>query len=61
MEDNNLPVVKPKSFEELRQINEYGAEYWSARDLQTSLGYNTMAKIRERHHKGDNILRAVRK
>jgi len=40
MEDNNLPVVKPKSFEELRQINEYGAEYWNARDLQASLGYN---------------------
>jgi len=40
MEDNNLPAMRPKSFEELRQINEYGAEYWSARDLQSSLGYN---------------------
>lgn len=28
-----------KSFEEIKQLTEYGAEYWSARDLQKSLGY----------------------
>ena len=28
------------TFEELRQTNEHGAEYWSARDLQAMLGYS---------------------
>jgi DNA-damage-inducible protein D len=27
------------SFEKIKQYNEYGIEYWSARDLQKSLGY----------------------
>ncbi len=38
--DDNLPVKTQKSFEELKKINQYGAEYWSARDLQPLLGYN---------------------
>jgi DNA-damage-inducible protein D len=38
--DDNLPVKSQKSFEELKKINQYGAEYWSARDLQPLLGYN---------------------
>ncbi|MCX5633926.1 MAG: DNA damage-inducible protein D, partial [Phycisphaerae bacterium] len=38
MADN--PIVNgQKSFEELKKINQYGAEYWSARDLQPLLGY----------------------
>jgi hypothetical protein len=28
-----------KSFEEIKQLTEYGIEYWSARDLQKPLGY----------------------
>ncbi|MDP2862556.1 MAG: hypothetical protein Q8N95_07175 [Desulfobacterales bacterium] len=28
-----------KSFEDLKKINEYGAEYWSAREIQPLLGY----------------------
>ena len=28
-----------QSFEALKQTNEHGAEYWSARDLQSMLGY----------------------
>ncbi|MBN2019205.1 MAG: DNA damage-inducible protein D [Sedimentisphaerales bacterium] len=40
MNENNLLAHNPKSFEELKQINQYGAEYWSARDLQPMLGYN---------------------
>jgi len=28
-----------KSFEEIKQLTEYGMEYWSARDLQKPLGY----------------------
>jgi len=37
--DDNLPVKSQKSFEELKKINQYEAEYWSARDLQPLLGY----------------------
>ena len=45
MVEENLPVrVEPpsedKSFEQLKSVNEHGAEYWSARDLQPLLGYN---------------------
>lgn len=45
MVEENLPVpVGPapesKSFEQLKSVNEHGAEYWSARDLQPLLGYN---------------------
>jgi len=39
MADENLPVPARKSFEELKQRNQYGAEYWTARDLQPHLGY----------------------
>ena len=45
MVEENLPVpVGPqsegKSFEQLKSVNQHGAEYWSARDLQPLLGYN---------------------
>ena len=45
MVEENLPAsVGPpsedKSFEQLKSVNEHGAEYWSARDLQPLLGYN---------------------
>jgi DNA-damage-inducible protein D len=40
MKDKNLPAVRQKTFEELKQVNQYGAEYWNARDLQPLLGYN---------------------
>jgi DNA-damage-inducible protein D len=39
MNENGL-ARREKSFEELKQINQFGAEYWSARDLQPMLGYN---------------------
>jgi DNA-damage-inducible protein D len=32
-------------FESLKRINEHGAEYWSARDLQTHLGYSKWANF----------------
>ena len=38
--DDKLPVHSQKSFEELKKINQYNAEYWLARDLQPLLGYN---------------------
>lgn len=37
--DNNL-IPHKLSFEDLKKINQYGIEYWSARDLQSSLGYS---------------------
>jgi DNA-damage-inducible protein D len=37
MIDNIAPRLK--SFEALKKINEHGAEFWSARDLQSLLGY----------------------
>ncbi|MEI8197957.1 MAG: DNA damage-inducible protein D [Phycisphaerae bacterium] len=39
MTNENLPVVQPKTFEELKRVNEHQAEFWSARDLQPLLGY----------------------
>lgn len=38
-EDLNLFPTK-LSFEELKKHNEHGAEYWSARELQSCLGYS---------------------
>jgi DNA-damage-inducible protein D len=40
MAEGNLPVPARKSFEELKARNQYGAEYWTARDLQPLLGYD---------------------
>ncbi|MDI6686991.1 MAG: DNA damage-inducible protein D [Desulfobacterales bacterium] len=39
MPDKNLISMGSKSFEDLKKINEYGAEYWSAREIQPLLGY----------------------
>lgn len=39
MISKNIPTIGDQSFEELKQSNEHGAEYWSARDLQPLLGY----------------------
>lgn len=47
MEDKDLPVAKQKTFEELKQINQYGAEYWSARDLQPLLGYTQWRRFED--------------
>ena len=40
MSKKPLPVLAGKTFEDLKQANSYGAEFWSARDLQPLLGYN---------------------
>jgi DNA-damage-inducible protein D len=39
MSDKNLVPMGSKSFEDLKKVNEYGAEYWSAREIQPLLGY----------------------
>lgn len=37
---DSVPQPTGGSFEQLKLVNTHGAEYWSARDLQTLLGYN---------------------
>ena len=49
----NLPVSSPKAFEDLMLLNEHGAEYWSARDLQPLLGYSQWRRFE------DAIARAI--
>lgn len=45
--DKQLPVHGTKTFEELKQSNEHGAEYWSARDLQPMLGYSQWRRFED--------------
>ncbi len=40
MVKKSLPVRGNVSFEELKKVNEHGAEFWSARELQPLLGYS---------------------
>lgn len=35
----NTPVPSNPTFESLKKVNQFGVEYWSARDLQSCLGY----------------------
>lgn len=42
------------SFEELKKINEFGAEYWSARDLQTLFGYDQWRRFEQAIKRGIN-------
>ncbi len=37
---NSPSTASANRFEDLKQVNEHGAEYWSARDLQPLLGYD---------------------
>jgi DNA-damage-inducible protein D len=38
--DDNSLIPSRLSFEDLKQINQHGIEYWSARELQSLLGYS---------------------
>ena len=40
MSSENVPSLGDQSFEGLKRANQHGAEFWSARDLQTQLGYS---------------------
>lgn len=42
-----LPMHGTQSFEELKQSNEHGAEYWNSRDLQPMLGYSQWRRFEE--------------
>jgi len=40
MTEEHYPRVVDAGFEQLKKVNQYQKEYWSARDLQPLLGYN---------------------
>jgi DNA-damage-inducible protein D len=47
MPNKNEATIAGKSFEDLRQVNEHGAEYCSARDLQPLLGYSQWRRFEQ--------------
>lgn len=47
MPDKDLVSLGNKSFEDLKKINEYGAEYWSAREIQPLLGYTQWRRFED--------------
>jgi len=47
MSENSLPALGGTSFEGLKQTNQHGAEYWSARDLQPMLGYSQWRRFEQ--------------
>ena len=47
MSDKSLVPMGSKSFEDLKKVNEYGAEYWSARELQPLLGYTQWRRFED--------------
>ncbi|MCI4431899.1 MAG: hypothetical protein JHC40_22340 [Burkholderiales bacterium] len=40
-------MAATQSFESLKQNNEHGAEFWSARDLQPLLGYSQWRRFEQ--------------
>ena len=47
MSKKTLVPMGNKSFESLKKINEYGAEYWSAREIQPYLGYTQWRRFED--------------
>jgi len=47
MLDKHLVSMGSKSFEDLKKVNEYGAEYWSAREIQPLLGYTQWRRFED--------------
>jgi DNA-damage-inducible protein D len=47
MAKKELPSIGGQSFEDLKQVNEHGAEYWSARGLQPLLGYSQWRRFED--------------
>src|SRR4030067_187968 len=47
MANKELSTIGSKSFEDLKKVNEHGAEYWSARDLQPLLGYTQWRRFED--------------
>ena len=47
MAKKNEVTIAGKSFEDLKQVNEHGAEFWSARALQSMLGYSQWRRFEQ--------------
>jgi DNA-damage-inducible protein D len=47
MAKKGLPSIGGQSFENLKQVNDHGAEYWSARELQPLLGYSQWRRFED--------------
>ena len=47
MANKELSTIGSKSFEDLKKVNEHGAEYWSARELQPLLGYTQWRRVED--------------
>jgi len=47
MSRTDLSAAATQSFESLKQNNEHGAEFWSARDLQPLLGYSQWRRFEQ--------------
>lgn len=47
MNSKQLPTLGDNSFEAIKQTNEHGAEFWSARDLQLLLGYSQWRRFEQ--------------
>lgn len=47
MTDKNLVPMGSRSFEDLKKVNEHGAEYWSAREIQALLGYSQWRRFED--------------
>lgn len=57
--DNKHLIPTNLSFESLKKLNQYGIEYWSARDLQSCLGYSKWHGFEPAHQKSHGIMQAV--
>ncbi len=40
-------VASQNTFEALKRVNDHGAEFWSARDLQSLLGYSQWRRFED--------------
>ena len=47
MISKNTPSIGSRTFEELKQSNDHGAEFWSARVLQQMLGYSQWRRFED--------------
>ncbi|MFA7239185.1 MAG: DNA damage-inducible protein D [Sulfuricellaceae bacterium] len=47
MTNKPIPTIAGTSFEDLKKTNDYEAEYWSARDLQSLLGYGQWRRFED--------------
>ncbi len=52
MSENHLPASDRSPFECLKNLNHYGAEYWTARQLQPLLGYKQWRSFEKAIKKG---------